>query len=69
MVTVFKPVIGGGVTVDKAWNWTINSTYKEQGIFTGQIVNVWTYEVGSYIDPPFTVPCLLTQTIYSCLQS
>ena len=46
MITVFKPVMGGGVTVDKAWNWTMNSTYKEQGIFTGQIVNVWTYEVG-----------------------
>ena len=37
---------GSGVTIDKAWNWTANSTYKEQKIFGGQVVNVWTYEVG-----------------------
>ena len=48
---------GGDVTIDKAWNWTMNSTYKEQRMFNGQIVNVWTYEVGIVVTliPPFIV--------------
>ena len=44
---------GSGVTIDKTWNWTANSTYEEQRIFGGQIVNVWTYEVNILVVSPF----------------
>ena len=64
MITVFKPVEVQGVTIDKAWNWTVNSTYKEQRIFGGQFVNIWTYKVGKVAPAPYiTILCLLTQTV------
>ena len=52
------------MAIDKAWNWTVNSTYKEQRIFGGQFVNIWTYEVGKVAPAPYiTILCLLTQTV------
>ena len=53
----FETSVGGDVKIDKAWNWTLKSQYKEQRIFRGQFVNVWTYEVG-ILDSPFTMHSL-----------
>ena len=53
--------------IDKVWNWTANSTYKEQRIFGRQIVNVWTYEINTGV--LLIVASLFMSVDSKCLQS